>query len=476
MLVNASTPGDRTALIDAASGTAWDYGRVRAEMRAVAARLARPRKALVLCLCGNDPATVIGYLAALEAGHAVMLVDRKAPGDVLNDLVERYCPEIVLGWPATRVDLPDALEVDDQPLDGMGTGLARSGATRPEATVHPDLAVLLPTSGTTGSPKFVRLSAHAVNSNAASIAAGLTIRATERAVSSLPLHYSYGLSVVNSHFASGACIVLTDRGPLDRAFWDVVHDLRCTSFAGVPYSYQLLERIGFDGFDLPSLTTMTQAGGRLDVGRVEHFHRLMTQRGGRFFVMYGQTEATARIAILPSDALPLKLGSAGRAIPGGRLGIEVDGVLAERPGVTGEIVYTGPNVMMGYATGRADLSRGDELETRLLTGDLGYLDEDGFLYITGRTKRISKVSGYRVDLDEVEARLAHNGPTAVVGTDERIVACCEYGDAESLEKMRSELARALSLHHGVIEVRRVDPLPRLPSGKIDYSALEALVR
>jgi acyl-CoA synthetase (AMP-forming)/AMP-acid ligase II len=315
-----------------------------------------------------------------------------------------------------------------------------------------------------------------VSSNAASISTTLAIAPTDRAVSSLPLHYSYGLSVLNSHLTSGACIVLTDRGPLDRAFWDIVRDLRCTSFAGVPYSYQLLERIGFDRFDLPSLKTMTQAGGKLDEGRVARFHRLMAARGGRFFVMYGQTEATARIAVLPSGSLPQKLGSAGRVIPGGRLEIEVDGVLAEGPGVMGEIVYSGPNVMMGYATGRADLSRGDELGGRLHTGDLGYLDADGCLYISGRTKRISKVSGYRVDLDEVEARLASHGPTAVVGTDEVIVAFCEYGDEESLQKLRLELAHMLSLHYQVILFRRVDALPRTPNGKLDYAALEALAR
>jgi acyl-coenzyme A synthetase/AMP-(fatty) acid ligase len=282
--------------------------------------------------------------------------------------------------------------------------------------------------------------------------------------------------VLNSHLAGGACTVLTDRGPLDRAFWDLLRDLRCTSFAGVPYSYQILERIRFETFDLPTLKTMTQAGGKLDDARVARFHDLMASRGGRFFVMYGQTEATARIAVLPSDSPPGKLGSAGRVLPGGRLEIEVDGVPVKHPGLTGEIVYSGPNVMMGYATGRADLSRGDDLGGRLHTGDLGHVDEDGCLYISGRTKRISKVSGYRVDLDEVEARLAPHGPTAVVGTDEVIVAFCEYGDEDSLQKLRMELAHVLSLHYQVILFRRVETLPHTPNGKLDYAALEALAK
>lgn len=476
MLWLEATDGDGPALVDAASGAVWDYGELRAAVRAVASRMDRPRKSLVFCLCRNDPATVIGYLAALEAGHAVMLLDSAVRGDILADLLARYRPEIVLASAALAATTAALLDHEYRPVDLAWDGAARERLDATGVPVHPDLGVLLPTSGTTGSPKFVRLATVAVSSNATSIATALAIAPTDRAVSSLPLHYSYGLSVLNSHLASGACIVLTDRGPLDQVFWDVMRDLRCTSFAGVPYSYQLLERIGFDGFELPSLTTMTQAGGKLDEGRVARFHSLMAARGGRFFVMYGQTEATARIAVLPSDSLPQKLGSAGRVIPGGRLEIEVGGVLAESPEVTGEIVYSGPNVMMGYASGRADLSRGDELGGRLHTGDLGYLEADGCLYINGRTKRISKVSGYRVDLDDVEGRLAPNGPTAVVGTDDVIVAFCEYGDDDLLQRLRMELSRGLSLHYSAIQIRRIDALPRTPSGKVDYAALEVLVR
>ena len=475
MIHNPATEPEAPALVDAAGGDTWSYRQLELTVREVAGRLDRPARSLVFCLCRNDPATVIGYLAAVEAGHAVMLLDSATRADVLADLVARYSPEVVLA-PADIGERDAILAAGYRPLETGPAGSAWERLDGPAGPLHPDLGVLLPTSGTTGSPKFVRLAIRAVASNASSIAAALAIVPTDRAVSSLPLHYSYGLSVLNSHLASGACIVLTQRGPLEQPFWDVVRENRCTSFAGVPYSYQLLERIGFDRFELPDLNTMTQAGGKLDDARVERFHRLMASRGGRFFVMYGQTEATARIAILPADFLPRKLGSAGRAIPGGRLEIEAEGVATERAGVTGEIVYTGPNVMMGYALSRADLEHGDELDGRLHTGDLGYLDDDGCLYISGRTKRISKVTGYRVDLDDVEARLAANGPTAVVGTDEMIVAFCEYGDEELLGRLRMELSRALSLHFQVIQLRRVDTLPRLSSGKVNYSALEALVK
>ena len=469
------TQPDRPALIEAASGAEWSHRDLQAAVRERASALARPKKSLVFCLCRSDAATVIGYLAALQAGHAVLLLDAAVREDVVTDLLARYRPEIVLASEPLEAGAAAALGTDYRRTDLGWEPFSDDPGLASEHPIHPDLAVLLTTSGSTGSPKFVRLATSALTSNASSIATSLAIGLTDRAVSSLPLHYSYGLSVLNSHLAAGASVVLTDRGPLDRGFWDLLRDERCTSFAGVPYSYQILERIGFERLELPSLITMTQAGGKLDDGRVMRFHDLMASRGGRFFVMYGQTEATARMTILPADALPAKLGSAGRAIPDGRLEIEVAGVPDVRPGVTGEIVYSGPNVMMGYATDRADLARGDELRGRLRTGDLGYLDRDGFLFIGGRTKRISKVSGYRVDLDEVEARLAPNGPTAVVGSDDLIVAWCEYGDDESLQRMRLDLARSLALHHSALQLRRVEALPRTSSGKIDYAALQGLM-
>jgi acyl-CoA synthetase (AMP-forming)/AMP-acid ligase II len=197
----------------------------------------------------------------------------------------------------------------------------------------------------------------------------------------------------------------------------------------------------------------------------------MASRGGRFFVMYGQTEATARIACLPSHFLEKKLGSAGQAISGGTLSIEQDGAVCP-PGVTGEIVYRGPNVMMGYATSRDDLARPDDLGGVLRTGDVGYLDGDEFLFVTGRSKRIAKVFGLRINLDEIEGLLRSRGPVAAVAGEDRVRIYCECVSGEDLAAWARELGRALRIHHAAFDVRRVDALPLTPSGKIDYPALQ----
>jgi acyl-CoA synthetase (AMP-forming)/AMP-acid ligase II len=310
-----------------------------------------------------------------------------------------------------------------------------------------------------------------VEHNARMIAKALELDEHERPITSLPLHYSYGLSVLNSHLAQRACLVLTDEPLTSKSFWDIFRRERCTSMAGVPYTYQILRRLELDKLGLPSLSTLTQAGGKLDVNLVKHFSDIMSRRGGRFFVMYGQTEATARIAVLPASLVSSKPEAAGRVLCEGELRIEANGV-ALPPGQIGEVTYRGVNVMMGYAENREDLMRGDELGGELRTGDLGYLDEEGVLFITGRSKRIAKVFGLRINLEEVEAMLRVHGDTAVLGATDQLIIYCEYGDEEFFSACRRMVAEKLKIHHQAFVFKRVELLPRNANGKIDYQRLQ----
>jgi len=262
---------------------------------------------------------------------------------------------------------------------------------------------------------------------------------------------------------------------MNAEYWSACREAECTSMAGVPYSYQVLHRLRLDDLRVPCLRTLTQAGGKLNTELIAKFHQLMEQRQGRFFVMYGQTEATARMAILPATDLPRKLGSAGLPIPGGRFAIKrEDGTLTQESGVQGELVYTGPNVMLGYASEREDLANGDELGGTLATGDLCQLDEEGYLFVAGRMKRDAKVLGMRINLDEVEAMLRKNGPTAVVAGVDKLYVFCEYGTQTDLVALQQQLAIHLKLNHAAFEFRRMEKLPTTQSGKIDYAAIQNL--
>ncbi|MEZ0577901.1 AMP-binding protein [Nocardioides sp. MH1] len=384
---------------------------------------------------------VVAYLAALAGGHTVLLS---------RDEVLPRAYGASRGW-----------------AEG---GFVPTGRTAP--ALHPDLRLLLSTSGSTGSPKLVRLSQANLDSNAGAIADYLGLTPADRALTTLPLDYCYGLSVLHSHLAVGASVVLSDLSVSDRALWDLARAAGVTSYAGVPYTFDLLDTAGWP--EVPTLRTVTQAGGRLAPERV----RAVAERGHRegwdLVVMYGQTEATARMAYLPPDLARDNPTAIGIAIPGGDLRLAP---VAGQPAGVGELVYTGPNVMMGYAHGVTDLADGpgpDELRT----GDLARITTDGLFEIVGRSSRFAKLFGQRLDLDRLETLLT-------LGDHE--IACAESADATRLvvalagdpdplavEEIATMAAATTGLPPHAITVVPVPAVPRLPNGKVDQAAVSRL--
>lgn len=447
-------PTDAPALVDAGTGRVWTQDELADAVQAAVGRLGTDERQLVFCLCGRTAASIVGYLGALRAGHAVALFDADAPRELIEALIGRYRPAFVV-----RPDDRERPEVHRQ-----------ADAAAPE--IAGELAVLLSTSGTTGSPKLVRLAHRNIAANASSIAQYLEIDGSERAILSLPIHYSYGLSVLNSHLVAGASVILTDHSIMQPDFWADAARWGATSFAGVPYSYAILERTALLRTSMPdTMRTLTQAGGRLAPESVIELHELMRERDGRLWVMYGQTEATARISYVPPHALPDKAHTIGVPIPGGRLSIESDGEPVTEPDVEGELIYEGPNVMLGYAAQPDELARGDTQCGVLRTGDLGCVDADGFFRVTGRLKRIAKVFGMRQNLDEIEAAASAYGPVAASDGGEQIVLWREAAADIDPDDLQRAVARQFGLNPRAFEVREIDALPRTASGKIDYERL-----
>jgi acyl-CoA synthetase (AMP-forming)/AMP-acid ligase II len=459
---------DGARLVDARTGHRWDLPGLRAATAPVRRRYEALPPGVVLARTGNTPASMLHYLGAWTAGRPVALLSPALPRPTLETFVVRYRPVAVVGlaeWPAIDGAPPPGYVVDD--------GWWRRAAPPPPAP-HPELAILLATSGTTGDPRLVRLSRRAVVSNALSIVDALAIRTDDVAPTSLAPCHSYGLSVVNSHLAAGAEVLVADGGVFAPEFWHAVDIYRATSLAGVPQQYEMLVRARWRPANAPSVRTLTQAGGRMR----EDLALALYGQIDRLFLMYGQTEATARIAVLPPDLAGTKPGSVGRAVPGGTISIRpAHGRPTRAPDITGEIVYTGPNVMMGYADGADDLARGDDLGGVLSTGDIGRLDRDGHLWLTGRMRRVGKVFGTRVNLDDIERIAARQGtPAAAVAADDRVVLWCPRQPGEALAALRTTLAEQLGLHRSGFDVRATDGLPMLPNGKVDYRALETAAR
>jgi long-chain acyl-CoA synthetase len=456
-------------LLDANSGHGYTREELDCRVAIAADALRSPRKALVFLFAANDADSLVAYLSAIESGNAIVLLDAGLESSFKSRLVARFKPDFIIAVEDVLEDIqPLASQYSDCTLPGTGYLLWRSHEPH-SFPIHPDLTLLISTSGTTGSPRLVCLSRRNIESNVASINQFLQVSEHDRAMVSAPIAYAFGLSVVNSHLAAGASVVLTRDRVVSPSYWKTVREFQCTSIGGAPYFYQLLDRLDLESLAVKGLKKFTQAGGRLGEELVRKFHCLAEQRGGTFHVMYGQTEATARISGLPPELLPQAARSVGLAIPGGRLSVEHDGRLMG-PMKEGELVYEGPNVMMGYASSPSDLGNGDTLGGKLLTGDLGYYDKQGLFYITGRRARFVKVFGFRISLDDVEELLSEAGPLAAVNERDRIIIYCERSPAELSRPLRA-LSEKLRIHPSGFECRHLERIPRLANGKVDYLSL-----
>jgi len=461
---NIQHPQGHTAVITD-EGTRMTYGEVTDFSSSVMAVI-RDR-CLVFCLCRNTIGSFAGYLSFL-AGHVVpVMLDAKISSSFLAGLVETYKPSYLWLPGNRRAEFPQA----DAVFSGHGYSLVKP-ARNIACPLHPDLAMLLSTSGSTGSAKLVRLSYGNLEANAESIAAYLSIDENDRPITTLPMSYAYGLSVINSHVIRGATILLTSKSLLEAEFWSFLKDHGATSLSGIPYTYKILERLNFREMQLPSLKTLTQAGGKLSGELFLGYAGFCAAEDKQFFSMYGQTEATARMGYLPAEFALLKPGSIGKAIPGGAFSLADDfGTEIAGSDITGELVYKGRNVSMGYSTVPGDLEKGDENHGILFTGDLAKRDRDGFYYIEGRKGRFIKIFGNRISLDETERLLCHLvADCACTGEDDHLVI--HVTDQSRMTVVKDYICAVTGIQQSAVSVRCCAALPRNEAGKTHYSTLD----
>ena len=428
-----------------------------------------PARTLAFLFCSNQPEAVSAYLGMLRRGIVPVLLDKDLPPEQIREMMKIYEPEICIYPAAEKNKMPKGHIL----WENAAYLTVRTGERR--CQMYPELGLLLPTSGSTGSPKLVRLSYENLQSNALSIAGYLNLTKDDRPVTNLPMQYTYGLSVINSHVLKGASILLTTGTVFEERFWKLVKEQRATTLAGVPHTYEMLKRLRLDAMELPDLKVLTQAGGRLSETLQQYFASWTRKKGIKFFIMYGQTEATARMSYLPWEKNLEKPGSIGIAVPGGRLELQdEEGMVIEAPETEGELIYYGSNVSLGYAGERKDLSRGDEQRGRLATGDLAKRDAEGFYYITGRKKRFLKIFGKRISLDMLEKMLACRYPDSVAvctGTDEKICIYIEDKSPAAPGEIAGFLSEQTRLHQSAFLVRKIPQIPRNSAGKIQYAQL-----
>lgn len=427
-------------------------------------------RSLAAIICRNTFGSALSYVCCLQNRIVPLLIDHDMDAGLMKRLIDTYKPAYIFQPTANASNSQSLYTLEDYSLYQHATH---------SPALFEDLALLLTTSGSTGSPKLVRQSYQNIQSNAASIAQYLKLDASHRPISTLPMHYTFGLSVINSHLLVGAAEYLTEDTLFDASFWDVCKRQKITSLAGVPFTYECLKRLHFTSMDLPSLTLMIQAGGKLSKRLQKEYADFAMATGKRFVVMYGQTEATARMSYLPPETCLKKIGSIGIAIPGGVFHImEDEHTEITKPNIPGELCYEGPNVTLGYAQCAEDLARGDERHGRLFTGDIAYVDEDGFYYITGRKKRFVKIMGKRVNMDEIEQLFKNaftTGDFAATGYDDDLWVFTTAPESE-LARFESFLTQTTSLHPSCFTIRHINKIPKNSSGKTQYTVLLEWIR
>lgn len=428
----------------------------------------------VFLLCSNVPASIFGYVGMLNHGIVPVMLDSDLDEDLVQHLIEVYGPRF-LWLPREKADdypfYDEVLKLDGYVLLATGHN---------ECKMHDNLALLMTTSGSTGSPKLVRISYGNLRSNTEAIVDYLGMDGHEVGITSLPMHYVYGLSIINTHLWTGASLVVTDKSLMQKEFWQLLKDKNVTNMGGVPYTYEMMKRLRFQRMDLPSLEVLTQAGGKLKPELHREFAEYAEQTGKKMVIMYGAAEATARMGYLPAEQALAKVGCMGVAIPGGRFELQAeDGQVIEEANVPGELIYYGANVTMGYAQGQADLAKDDENHGRYVTGDVAERDDDGYYRIAGRKKRFLKLFGKRTNLQEVEDILKqkyYSLDIACGGKDDKLVIFVAGQTGMEEKTLKQEILTYISgklgLHHSAFAVKSIEAMPRNASGKVLYRELE----
>lgn len=452
----------RLAAVDS-SRDSLSYGQIISLSEVISQSL-RPRS-VIFILTDNNVGGIAWIMASIISGNVPLILSHNIDSSLLSQLIDSYKPQYICR--PIKISEPG---IDYPVITEFGYGL--SPTFEPAYEINPLLSHLLPTSGSTGSPKLIRHKYENIEASAENISTFFRLTANDRPLMVLPLHYTMGLSMVFSHLRVGATILITNLPMTDAGFWKFLKEEEATSFTGVPFSYEILDRLRFTRMNLPTLTLLTQGGGKMPENLNLKFAEYCQNTGKRWIATYGQSEGTARMAWLPEEFAISKMGSIGIAVPNGKLSLRnAEGEEIEESPATGEMCYEGRNVTMGYAFNSNDLLKGDERNGFLATGDIAYRDSDGFYYIKGRISRFLKIYGNRIGLDECESiiRSSVNCECACTGTDDNLIVYVT--DSSVTDLITDLLIKTTRLPANVISIRCLEELPKNEAGKILYSKL-----
>jgi len=427
-------------------------------------------KSLVLIVSENTIGSLLAYIFCIINNHVAIIADVKTARINILKIFKNYKPNyIFLSTKNKSIFNKKCIEK----YNFFNEVLLKNKVNR-KINLNKNLSLLLPTSGSMRSVKFVKLSRTNLKYNADTIIRYLKINKKDTTITNLPISYSYMLSIINTHFEKGGSIIISNYSLIEKKFWQILKKNKITSFNGVPYTYEILSKIGLKNIKNNTLRYLTHAGGKLEKENLKEIINFCKKNKLKFFSMYGQTEASPRISYLKPEFLKRKLGSIGQGIPGNKLYI-IDNNEKKilEPFKEGEIVCEGKNVFMGYSKNFRDLINDNEKNYKLNTGDLGYFDRDGFFYITSRKSKIAKIFGNRVDIGALENLMKKKGyKIACLSNDKKIIIFIEKKYNKT--SLINYISKITNLNIRSFELIKLKYFPRTSNNKISYNELKKL--
>ena len=427
-------------------------------------------KSLILIVSENSLGSLLAYIFCIINNHVAIIIDSKTTKQNIIKIFKNYQPNFVFLSKKRKLSLK---KICSEKYTFFDQSLMKNQINK-KKKLNNNLSLLLSTSGSMGSIKFVKLSRNNIKHNTDSIISYLKINSKDSAITNLPISYSYMLSVINTHFEAGASIVISKYSLIQKEFWKILKNSKVTSFNGVPYTYEMLTRIGLKNIKINTLKYLTHAGGKLEKNKLKEIINFCKKNNLKFFSMYGQTEASPRISYLKPEFSKKKIGSIGKGIPGTKIYIiNNTGKKILKPFEEGEIICEGKNVFIGYSKNYKDLKNANEEDYKLKTGDLGFFDKNGFFYITSRISKIAKIFGNRVDLGALETLMSQKGyKVACLSDNKKVFIFIEK--KYNKKNLINTISKITNLNINSFELIKLKYLPRTTNNKISYNELKKI--
>lgn len=425
-------------------------------------------KSLVLIISENTIGSLLSYIFCIINNHVAIIVDSKTKKKDILKIFKNYKPNYIFLASNNKFLFKEKCI---EKYNFFNEVLLKNKINK-KIIFNKDLSLLLSTSGSMGSVKFAKLSRKNIKHNTDTIIKYLKINKNDSAITNLPISYSYMISIINTHFEKGGSIIVSNYSLIEKKFWQIFKKNKITSFNGVPYTYEMLSRIGLKNIKINSLRYLTQAGGKLERKILNEINIFCKKNKLKFFSMYGQTEASPRISYLKPQFSSKKIGSIGQGTNGNKIYlIDNNGKKIKLSFQEGEIVCEGKNVFMGYSESFKDLKLNNQSNYKLRTGDLGYFDNDGFFYITSRKNKIAKIFGNRVDLGALEDLMRKKNYKVVCLSDDKKIFIFTEKNYDK-KKLIDCISKISNINIRSFELIKLKYLPRTSNNKINYNELK----